>query len=214
MEELAPHHLALIPAGNRRWARSRQLDTVHGHAAGVLGLSSIVASAWDSGVDVVTVWLGSAEEFHARRRVEISVLADWLATDGAALVRRYRAGFDMLGLWEQVSPQLSVGVDAVHDAAGDSSKQLVLLAAFDGHREILAAAERVRTQDPEVFRSALWTGHLPPIDLVIRTGDAGGLVSGFPLWFLDGAYFHFYPFPWPEFEIEDLNTAIEAWRRG
>lgn len=214
MEGLAPHHLAIIPAGNRRWARSRQLDTVHGHAAGVLGLASVVAAAWDSGVDVVTVWLGSADEFGARRRVEIGVLADWLATDGAALLRRYHAGFDMLGLWEEVAPQLSVGADVMHDAAGESSKQLVLLCAFDGHRELLAAARRVDTTDPEVFRSALLTGHLPPMDLIIRTGDAGGLVSGFPLWFLDGAFFHFCPFPWPEFEIEDLNAAIEAWRRG
>lgn len=206
-----PRHIALIPSGTRRWAHSRDMDTLHGHAIGVSGLVELVEDAWAQGVECVTVWLGNREDFEVRRRVEVGVLADWLATDGASLVERNDAVAEVLGEWEDVSPQIGVAVNMMLDASGEGPRRLVLLAAFDGRREMMAAARRVETTDPAAFQAALTTGHLPPIDLVVRTGDAGCLVPGFPLWHLDGAFMHFCPFPWPEFEIADLRKAIASW---
>lgn len=209
-----PRHLALIPSGTRRWAHSRDLDTLHGQAVGVLGLVNIVGAAWERGVETVTVWLGNREDFELRRRVEVGVLADWLATDGASLLKQHEAGFEIIGDWESVCPQIGVGVEIAADAAGEGPRRLVLLCAFDGRREVMDAAQRVETGDVRVFQTSLSTGHLPPIDLLIRTGDTGYLASGFPLWHLDGARMHFCAFPWPEFDVDDLDEALSAWRNG
>lgn len=181
---------------------------------GVSGLVEIVEAAWSAGVEVVTVWLGNRDDFEVRRRVEVGVLADWMATDGARLVERGGATCEVLGDWEEVCPQIGVGVGLMLDAAGDGPRSLVLLTAFDGRREILDAAGRVETRDPEAFRAAMVTGHLPPMELVVRIGDAGCLSPGFPLWHLDGSFLHFCPFPWPEFEPNDLRDALEAWRNA
>ncbi|HJN75650.1 MAG TPA: undecaprenyl diphosphate synthase family protein [Myxococcota bacterium] len=209
-----PRHLALIPSGTRRWAHAHDLDTLHGQAVGVLGLVQIVGAAWSAGVETVTVWLGNREDFEIRRRVEVGVLADWLATDGAALIKEHKAAFEIIGDWERVCPQIGVGVEIALDSAGDGPRQLILLCAFDGRREVINAARRVATGDVGVFQTSLSTGHLPPIDLLIRTGDSGYLAQGFPLWHLDGARMHFCPFPWPDFDLEDLDEAFEAWRNG
>ncbi|MCP4806574.1 MAG: hypothetical protein GY913_01065 [Proteobacteria bacterium] len=190
------------------------MDTLHGHAVGVSGLAEVVEAAWQVGVECVTVWLGNRDDFEIRRRVEVGVIADWMATDGARLVEQAGAACEVLGEWEEVCPQINVGVDLLLDAAGDGPRRLVLLAAFDGRRELMDAARRVDTRDSGAFQASLATGHLPPMNLVIRIGDAGCLAPGFPLWHLDGAFLHFCPFPWPEFEIADLRNALEAWRNS
>lgn len=196
----APRHLALIPDGNRRWARQRGLDPSEGHRAGILHVGEVADAAFHAGVEVVTFWWGSPANLTKRRPEEVAVitgcLAAWLEGPGATLVGRHQAAFAALGRWPELCPAIGPGVEACRAAAGPGPRRLVLLMAYDG-REELRAAVAASGGDPTRFERALWTGFLPPVDLVVRTGGEPHLSAGFLAWQIGDAQLAFEEPPWP-----------------
>jgi len=212
-----PRHLALIPDGNRRWARARGLPGPQGHLAGIDVVGDIAAAAWDAGVQVVTFWWGSPANLLARPPAEVDVitgsLSSWLSTRGAATIAAHDARFLALGRWPQLCPQIQPGIDAARHAAGAGPRTLALLMAYDGRDELLAAADRLAGSggSRDAFAAALWTGALPPVDLVIRTGGEPHLSAGFMLWQIAEARLHFSDKLWPDFAPADVGEALAAY---
>jgi undecaprenyl diphosphate synthase len=211
----APRHLALIPDGNRRWARARGLSTRAGHAAGIAALGPIAAEAWRQGVEVLTFWWGSPANLSRRAPEEvdaiISVLADALAGPLAALLAAEGAGFEAHGRWPALCPALAAPIAALPPPR-PGAPRLVLLMAYDGRDELRAAAEALGGGGATAadFTAALWTGHLPPVDLVLRTGGEPHLSAGFLLWGIAEAQLHFSAKLWPDFGPADLHEALAA----
>lgn len=211
-----PRHLAFIPDGNRRWARARGLTAADGHAAGIENVGVMVAAAWDAGVETVTFWWGSPANLTRRAPDEVAtivhVLDAWLSGPGAALITRYGADFEALGRWEELCPQLAGGVRFAQAAARRGARRrLVVLMAYDGRDEIRAAAAQLGGggADAATFGRALWTGHLPPVDLVVRTGGEPHLSAGFLLWQIAEARLAFLPDPWPGCTAAQLDGVFQ-----
>ncbi len=212
-----PRHLALIPDGNRRWARARGEGAEAGHRAGMQRVGQVADAAFAAGVEVVSFWWGSPANLTRRDPAEVAgivkVLNEFLGCGANGLLSRHGAQFEAIGRWRELCPGLEAGVDAACDAAGSGPPKLVLLMAYDGRDELRAAAEALGGGGPREadFEAALWTGHLPPVDLLIRTGGEPHLSAAFLLWRLAEAQLAFPEMPWPDFGPEQLREQLDRY---
>ncbi len=208
-------HLAVIPDGNRRWAKKRGLSVREGHAAGIENVGRLAAAAWADGVETTTFWWGSPANLQFRSAEEVrgivEVLADWLSGPARPLLAGRR--LHVLGRWRTLCLALIPAVSAAQAAAGDGPEALVLLMGYDGRDEIRDAAARVGGGADEAdFTRALWTGELPPVDLVLRTGGEAHLSAGFLLWQIAEARLAFTPTLWPALTPSALRRHLAAAR--
>ncbi len=218
-----PRHVAVIPDGNRRWARARGLAPGDGHLAGIANVGAIASAAWDAGVETFTFWWGSPANLTKRSPDEVAAivraLRDWLTGEGASLLTFRGAAFEVHGRWEELCPELRPGVEAAVGAAaeatGPAARRLVLLMAYDGREEIQAAADRLGGGGASAahFGAATWTGGLPPVDLLIRTGGEPHLSAGFLLWGIAEAQLTFPPTLWPDYTPAALRDDLERYAR-
>lgn len=209
-----PRHLAIVPDGNRRWARSQGRTATDGHRAGIRNLEPVASAAWAAGVEVFSFWWGSPANLLRRDPVEVQgivgVLNDWLLTEAPALLSRFDARFDVYGRWRELCPELEGGVAAARAAAGAGPRRLVLLMAYDG-REELAAAAATGAHSVETLGAALWTASLPPVDLLVRTAGEPHHSAGFLMWHLADAQLAFVEPPWPAFDPSGLKRVLEQY---
>jgi undecaprenyl diphosphate synthase len=212
-----PRHVAVIPDGNRRWARARGLPAAEGHAAGVRAIGSCAEAAFEEGVEVFTFWWGSPANLTQRDPAEVGAIVDtlsrWLSTEGAALVARMDATFEAIGRWWTLCPAIEPAVEKAARAAGPGPRRLVLLMAYDGREEIVDAARRLAGAGRDAFTveefgRSTWTGHLPPVDLVVRTGGDPHLSAGFLIWGIADAALSFSDEMWPDFGPDRMRAAI------
>lgn len=211
-----PRHLAYIPDGNRRWARGEGLGATEGHAAGIARAGPMIEAAWEAGVETVTLWWGSPANLQKRTPGEVAsiigVLDDWLVGVAPRILARHDATVEVIGRWRDLCPRLEHAIRHAETHAGAGPRRLVVLMAYDGRDEIRDAAARVGAgADEAEFARALWTGHLPPVDLVIRTGGEPHLSAGFLLWAIAEAQLHFVPDPWPAMTAARLDEALAAY---
>lgn len=207
----APRHIAVIPDGNRRWARSRGLEPVAGHAAGINAMTAVIEAAWAAGVETFTFWWGSPANLTTRAPEEvagiIAALSGWLTRSAPALLAAHDAQLSVLGRWPALCPSLIEPVQRAAASAGQGPRRLVVLMGYDGREEILAAAAAAGG-DRQAFQAALWTGGLPPVDLVVRTGGEPHLSAGFLLWWIAEARLVFSSVLWPAFTPANLRSSL------
>ena len=215
MPDVTPRHLALIPDGNRRWARARGLGADDGHRAGIAAVGRVADAAFAAGVEVVSFWWGSPANLTRRDPAEVTGIVGALngfLTRGADGVLAGRgASFEAIGAWRALCPGLESGVEAAEEVAGPGPRKLVLLMGYDGRDEIRAAATALGGggRDEATFEGALWTGHLPPVDLLIRTGGEPHLSAAFLLWRLAEAQLAFPDVLWPDFGPAQLREQLD-----
>ncbi len=207
-----PRHLSLIPDGNRRWAALRGEPASAGHRAGISAVGRCVAAAWSAGVETVSFWWGSPANLSRRDPDQVAAIVDalggWLVAEGAALLTAHDATFEVIGRWEDLAQSLAEPLDHARVAAGSGPRRLVLLMAYDGREEILAAAQAAPS--PGLLADHLWTAHLPPVDLVVRTGGEPHLSAGYLLWHISEAVLDFSERLWPDYDAEALAEALAA----
>jgi undecaprenyl diphosphate synthase len=212
-----PRHVAIIMDGNRRWARARGLPEMEGHAAGVDAIRPIVRHAAARGIEVLSLYAFSRENW-ARSEEEVSGL--FAILEGA--IRRetddlIAEGVEvrLLGRVQELPPRTrqSIGRALERTAGGP---RLVLNVAFnysgrseivDALRRLVAAGTEAGQIDEEAISAALDTAGLPDPDLVIRTGGEQRL-SNFLIW--QSAYAELYSSPalWPDFDPQALDDAL------
>jgi undecaprenyl diphosphate synthase len=220
--ESIPRHVGIIMDGNGRWASRRGLPRLAGHHAGTENVRRITMACADAGVDVLTIYAFSTENWR-RPRDEVRGLMTLLAQRidrEAAELHRNNVRIRHIGTLEGVSPRLASRVRAAVDLTSRNSG-LVLNVAFNyGARQEIARAVRrvlesgVSPEDvtDELIDDNLDTAGLPDLDLVIRTGGEMRL-SNFLLW--QAAYAEYYSTPicWPDFGREELYAAFAEFGR-
>ena len=214
-------HLAIIPDGNRRWARARGLAPEQGHAHGIALFSPLIERAFQQSVETFTFWWGSPANLQLRSSSEVAAivasLSGWLEQDCPALLRSFDCRIEMLGRWPELCPELAGPLAQAQAAAGHGTRRIVVLMAYDGREELRAAVEAAtRAGASAEFPKHLWTAHLPPVDLLLRTGDSSYLSAGFMLWSIAEARLVFPSSLWPEMtadELERLITQADAQER-
>ncbi|HEY1559453.1 MAG TPA: polyprenyl diphosphate synthase [Caulobacteraceae bacterium] len=214
-------HVAIIMDGNGRWARRRGLPRALGHRAGVTALRRTVEGAADLGVERLTVF-GFSTENWSRPRDEVSELMSlmkaYFQTD---LSRLEREGVHVrvVGRRTGLDPDILEIVETA-EARTAANDRFFLQVAFNygGRADIVDAARKFaqavadgRAQphdlDERAFESRLSTAGAPPPDLIIRT--SGELrVSNFLLWECAYAELVFQDVYWPDYGPEHLKAAI------
>lgn len=221
-----PQHVAVIMDGNGRWARERSLPRPFGHHAGMTAVEEVVQGALDAGVEVLTLFAFSQENWQ-RPATEIGALMALLEEFIALKVGDLRAKgvhVRVLGELDRLQPAARRAIDhMVGETAAGGLLTLNLCISYGARAELARAArliaEEVRAgrlepsevDEEQVARRLLtWPG--PDPDLLIRTSGELRL-SNFLLWQLAYAELYVTPVLWPDFTRQHLFEAIVDFQR-
>lgn len=209
-----PRHIAIVMDGNGRWASRRFLPRLAGHQQGVQALRRCVRDCIARGVQVLTVFAFSSENW-ARPQEEVSGLLNLLAT---ALAREVPSLIEegvrlhFVGERSSLSPKVQTGF-AQAEAATAHNARLTLNVCFNygGRWDIAQAAARLAAQGQPITEATLSTAtalaHVTDPDLLIRTGGEQR-ISNFLLWQCAYAELYFTPTLWPDFDSAQLDAAL------
>ena len=221
-----PRHVAVIMDGNGRWARERGRPREFGHRAGMRAVREAVEAAADAGVEVLTLFAFSQENWH-RPQGEVAALMTLLEL----YVRKERRelkekGVEVhaVGELHLLGPRTRAAIESiVEHTRGGKRLRLNLAISYGSRTEIVRAArrlaERVREGrlmpgeiDEALFAGELYTPADPDPDLLIRT--SGELrISNFMLWQLAYTELHVTPVLWPDFTREHFFAALLEYQR-
>jgi len=214
-----PKHIALIPDGNRRWAKVHGLRPWEGHKVGIERFKELLDWCYDLGVEEVTAYSLSKENFGKRAQMEVK-----------ALFKLYEDGFRELLTSPRVA-QRELNVKFAGDLSGFpkglkdlvkevetntkkfKKRKLTLCINYSGREEILQAADRLaksgKPATAKNFESFLEINSEP--DLVIRTAEHR--ISNFLLWQAAYSEIYFSPKMFPDFTKQDLIDAIGQYNK-
>ena len=220
-----PLHVAIIMDGNGRWAKARGLPRTLGHRSGVNALKRTVEAAPDFGIDRLTVFGFSTENWR-RPAHEVSelmgLLKAYLESDLNRLERegaRVRVLGRRLGLAQDI---LEIIERAETRTAHNDHFHLQVAFNYGGRADIADAAQRLAKAvrdgrlDPDqidetVFETCLSTAAEPDPDLIIRTSGELRL-SNFLLWEAAYAELVFQDVLWPDYGPAHLEAAVAEYR--
>ncbi len=216
-----PKHIAIIMDGNGRWAKQKGLDRSAGHKEGITALHKTLEAASDAGVEYVTVYTFSTENWN-RPQEEVDALMG-LVIYGVSLETpeliarnvRLRCIGDLSRL-----PKASLeSIEYCQKATAHCTKTTLILALnYSSRWEITKAAQDLARKamngeikpediDAEVFSKHLTTAEYPDPDLLIRTGGEQR-ISNYLLWQISYAELYFCDTYWPDFGRDDMFKAI------
>jgi len=221
-QRAVPRHVAIIMDGNGRWATRRGLPRQAGHRAGVKAARGIVQTAARRGIDVLTLFAFSSENWKRpprEVRFLMSLFTEALQREIAELHRNnVRLSFigDRSALASALTRQMEEGEALTHDNPG---LRLVIAVAYGGRWDLVQAARRLAEEacagriepgaiDEARLGSELAVAALPDPDLFIRTGGEMR-ISNFLLWNLAYTELYFSPLLWPDFDAAALDAALD-----
>ena len=214
-EASVPHHVAIVMDGNGRWANKRFMPRLVGHRQGLAALRRCVAACLDRGVQVLTVFAFSSENWN-RPEDEVSGLMSLL---GMALTREvpklHEAGVRvyLVGDRDSLKSKLRDGLTQAEELTRNNQR-LILNVCFNygGRWDMAQAAARLQQQGlpftEDNLSSAMAMSHVPDPDLIIRTGGEYR-ISNFLLWQAAYSELYFSDILWPDFDAAALDAAIE-----
>lgn len=219
-----PRHIAIIMDGNGRWAAERGKERSYGHQAGVETVRRITAECTKLGVEYLTLytfstenWNRPSQEVAALMGLVLSSLEDEIFMKNNV---RFRVIGDMARLPKEVQAKLE---ETMEHTANNNAMTMVVALSYSSRWEITDTmrhlAEEVkdgllRPEDitEESISRRLATAFMPDPDLLIRTG--GELrISNYLLWQIAYTELYFCDTYWPDFYEEDLHKAIASYQR-
>ncbi len=217
-----PRHVAIIMDGNGRWASRHGRARHSGHRAGVRSARAIVEASAKAGVEVLTLFAFSSENWHrpadevnSLMRLFIEVLQREVeALDENDIELRFVG--DRAQLPTILRRRMA---DAEARTAGNTRMKLVLAIGYGGRWDMLQAVQRIATKvrdgelDAGAIDQKLLDRHtsmagLPDVDLLVRTGGEYR-ISNFLLWDLAYAEIFFTETLWPDFDSAELDAALD-----
>jgi undecaprenyl diphosphate synthase len=221
-----PRHIAVIMDGNGRWAAKRALPRPAGHRMGVKSVKAIVENCARRGVEVLTLFAFSSENWK-RPREEVSMLMGrFLEALDTEVNELHENGIRIrfIGNLDQLSTALR---DRMANAAAltqsNSRMTLIIAVAYGGRWDIAQAARELARRcvadempvagvDEEALGAIMTLHDVPDPDLLIRTGGEQR-ISNFLLWNLAYTELYFCDTLWPDFGADELDVAIEHFSR-
>lgn len=212
-----PRHIAIVMDGNGRWASKRFLPRIAGHKQGVDALKRIVSACPSRGIDTLTVFAFSSENW-SRPVEEVSGLMDILAmalSRDVPKLQRDGVRLRFVGARDNLSARVKKGL-AEAEAATSTNAVLTLNVCFNygGRWDIASAAARLAASGTPITEESLSRelslAHSTDPDLVIRTGNEMRL-SNFLLWQAAYSELYFSELLWPDFDEAALDVAVRQY---
>lgn len=223
-KNILPIHVAIIPDGNRRWARSRGLKPWEGHEAGAENMEALVRRALDLGIKSLSFWGSSLENLKKRPLEEKRALLGIYERYFTKLIEsedivKNEVRINVLGRWEEQFPgKLTKILKSGIEKTRHHQKHLLnFFLAYNGDDEMIEAIRSIVNEfsgqpekiTAETIKEHLMTRDLPPVDLLIRTGGDPHLSNGFMMWEVANSQLYFFEGNFPDFQPDDLVVAIE-----
>ncbi len=220
-----PRHVAIIMDGNGRWAARRGLPRSAGHKVGVDALRRAVKAAADFGIEYLTIYSFSSENW-SRPAAEVSFLLDLLRRfirQDVAELHRSGVKITVVGSRADLEPGIVCLLDDAERLTRENSKLNLIVAFNYGSRQeigraMVAIARKVERGEisaadisPELISGSLDTAGIPNPDLLIRTGGEQR-ISNFLLWQCAYTEFVFVDEFWPDFTHEIFARALDEFR--
>jgi len=225
-----PLHVAVIPDGNRRWARKRGFQPWIGHREGVKSLEKILEKARELKIRYFTFWGGSWDNLTKRSKIEVNFLFKIFERQFKRILKdkkihQNQVKVQVFGRWQEILPKSCQ--EAIKKAI-DSTKNynqyyLTFLLAYDGRDEMIDCLKKIVKLpkekeikfSPEIIKQNLWTKDLPPVDLVIRAGCKSDPhnSAGFMMWDTVYSQLYFTKTFFPAFESKEFEKIIENYSK-
>ncbi len=219
-----PRSLALIPDGNRRWARANALSVLDGYNLGVKKFIDFSEWCRGYGINNLTVWALSSENIK-RSANEVKALFNIyrrVAKDREVIDRLHHneIKLNIVSNKSLIPRDLNALLDGLEKETEENRKGVInMLIGYGGKDDIIFAARKAaelssvgHTINPETFRSLLLSSRVPEIDLTIRTSGEQRL-SGFMPWQIGYSELYFSNKLWPDFTRRDLYNALAEYDR-
>ncbi len=218
-------HIAIIPDGNRRWAKKHGIKGYSNlYDIAIQGLVNITEVAFDSHVTHLSLW-GSSHANLADRSSSFFKGIDKAFRDNVhhfsehPVIEKYGIRINIVGEWRNsLSPKtITTFEEAMAKTAHHSSCELTILIDYSGDRERTVATRSLLdgpkddTPPEQLLRSHSWTGHLPDVDLIIRTGSWQDPhnSAGFMSLLVDEAQLAFPEVYWPDFKSDEFKKILD-----
>jgi len=217
-----PKHVAVIMDGNGRWARARQKPRRAGHRAGIKSVRSTVEAAAKHGIEVLTLFAFSSENWGRPKdevRSLMTLFVEALRREVDEL-HRNNVRLRLIGARELLQPGIVKRFAAAEEKTAQNTGLLLNIAvAYGGRWDIVEATKRVAKRvasgeigvddiDEATLASEMQLAGCPEPDLLIRTGGEQR-ISNFLLWDIAYAELWFTDVLWPEFDAQQFDNAIE-----
>lgn len=224
-----PNHVAIIPDGNRRWAKARDLSPWEGHQAGAKNTEELIRVAQELGIRELSLWGSSLENLTKRSLEEKmgllkvytenfqSLLESQEINSGQVRIRfigRFRESFP--------KPLLKL-IETIEEKTQNNTEYFLnFFLAYSGDDDMLNAVKTLSQSGREVTREslkqALLSKEVAPVDYLIRTGGDPHLSAGFLMWETANSELFFTDTLFPDFDGAAFRAAIEEYadraRRG
>jgi undecaprenyl diphosphate synthase len=215
-------HLALIMDGNRRWAKQRSLASIEGHKAGVQSLKRLVSIAPNHGIEYLTVYAFSTENWR-RDKNEVGFLFDLLAEVAIKELNNLKDNNVCVNFIGNLNAfdgsKVLKSINQLSEATKNNTGLKLQIALNYGSIEEFNHAiqsmrsklskEEIASLDEEQFSELLYTAKIPDPNMLIRTGGDKRL-SNFLLWQAANAELKFIDTLWPDFDEDKLRTILNG----
>ena len=219
-----PRHVAIIMDGNGRWASKRGLPRVAGHRAGAEAVRKTVRAAAEAGVEVLTLYAFSSENWRrsAEEVSDLTALMRFYLDHELASLEKEGVRLELIGEPEAFGPDLAARLQrAVESTRHNRAITLVMALNYGSRGELAKAAQTLAVKaqrgeidpasiDEAMIGAELQTARWPELDLLIRTSGEVRL-SNFLLWQAAYAELIFLDTLWPDFDAASLTAALDQY---
>ena len=217
-----PKHVAIIMDGNNRYGKRNQLATGDGHRAGKDQLDPLVEHCREIGVQALTVFAFSSENWN-RPPQEVALLMQLLEDtilEQKPRMEKYQIALRFIGDRSKLSARLQqLMLDAEQETAQYTAMTLTIAISYGGMWDMVQAAKSLAQQvqqnqltleeiDEHTFHQKTCLNDLAPVDVLIRTGGDFRL-SNFLLWQTAYAELFFTETLWPDFSVEEFDRILK-----
>ncbi|NTW15789.1 MAG: di-trans,poly-cis-decaprenylcistransferase [Candidatus Moranbacteria bacterium] len=224
---IVPNHVAIIPDGNRRWARARGLEPWKGHEEGAKTMRELIRKARDLGVRELSIWGSSLENLRKRPLEESRELLRIYSEQFRDLseseeLMKDRVRVRIIGRWREQfpAPLKRLLNDLEEKTASHDGHFLNFFLAYSGvddmlsaFRSIVGSGMRPEEVTEESVKRVLLSRDVAPVDLLIRTGGDAHLSAGFLMWETADSQLFFSETLFPDFDAESLSDAVDEFSR-
>ncbi|MBU0760431.1 MAG: di-trans,poly-cis-decaprenylcistransferase [Nanoarchaeota archaeon] len=213
-----PQHVAIIPDGNRRWARAKGMAATAGHvrAGAYENINSLMKEAKNLGVKYLSLWGFSTENWKREKKEVDEILRVVSKGVDRCLeeAKKEKFGFKHIGRKDRLPAELLDKLKKLEDETKEFKESCVLLCLdYGGRDEIVRAVNKIIKEakgdiEESTFANYLETAGIPDVDLIVRTGGEKRL-SGFMPFQSDYAEIYFTDVLFPDFNAKELKKSVD-----
>jgi undecaprenyl diphosphate synthase len=219
-----PNHVAIIPDGNRRWAKKKGLASFMGHEKGSDTSEKLIEKALEMKIPYLTIWGSSLDNILKRSKSEVNYLLkifekEFIKLADSEKVHQNKVKVEVIGKWREHFPESTKQAieNAIKKTKHYDKYVVTFLMAYNGTDEMIDCIKKIKEKRGEVNEKTivanLWTKDLPPVDLLIRTGCENDphLSAGFMMWHTAYSQLYFTNKYFPDFKEKQFEEAIKEY---